>query len=127
MPITGDKPEIMEKDLFKNLDVVLERLASNKAAKKCVFFKDVCKSAAHIEDVYKIKELRQRLIIDGYIKTGGFGDGDPPDVTVKGIAFLSKGGYAIEEKEKNWRKLKRVIVVVGVLLTAVSAAWTIFR
>jgi hypothetical protein len=57
------------------------------------------KGILKINNRAEVELLKKRLLEDGYIRMGDFGNGEPPEITKLGRNFMELGGY--EEEEKN--------------------------
>ena len=131
----------MDVSFSEKLDAILKRLPDNKVINNKESFVSICKGVANTTDKYEVDELRKTLIGDGYIKATDFGDGDPPNITHLGKAFMRLGGYTGAEKQRvvteeikrrTVRSLKQsgwsiIISTLALLVATASFVVTLFR
>ena len=59
-------------------------------------FSFICKVVTEVTDDWEVEFLKQRLLSDGYMTMGDFGNVEPPNITQEGIKFIQQGGYVKE-------------------------------
>ena len=77
------------------------KVLTNQPVSTNITFTWLCKTVAEVTEEWEIEFIKQRLLTDGYIKMGDFGDGEPPVLTPTGIKFIQSGGYTREAKERE--------------------------
>ncbi|MCF8258605.1 MAG: hypothetical protein K9J06_13695 [Flavobacteriales bacterium] len=70
----------------------LLKLSNDPTYHKLTFALVVSRLAPDTES-WELDFLRNRLLEDGYLKFSEFGDGEPMELTPKGIAFRQTSGY----------------------------------
>jgi hypothetical protein len=72
-----------------------------KPLDKKITFSFICNTVAETTDDWEISFLKNRLLSDGYMIMGDYGDGEPPVLTPDGIKFIQDGAYLEERLERD--------------------------
>lgn len=71
-------------------------------------FSFICKVVTEVADDWEVEFLKQRLLSDGYMTMGDFGNVEPPNITQEGIKFIQQGGYVKEMQNQEIEQKIRV-------------------
>lgn len=72
-----------------------------KPLDKKLTFSFICNTVAETTDEWEVAFLKNRLLSDGYMKMGDYGDGELPVLTPEGIKFIQGGAYLEERSERE--------------------------
>ena len=103
-------------------------------------FAFICKTVADVKDDWEIEYLKNRLLDDGFIVYGKYGDGEPPSITTPGIKFMQAGGYRQHDKDLNLQReiqeqtlksLKRskhalIISIISIIVPTLISLYTLW-
>ena len=81
--------------LYVLLDTHQKRLNKQQIDSR-LNFSFICKVVTEVTDDWEVEFLKQRLLSDGYMTMGDFGNVEPPNITQEGIKFIQQGGYVKE-------------------------------
>lgn len=96
--------EKLDKILYVLLDTHGKRLAKQQFDRRLTF-KFIANNVAEVKDDWEVELLRQRLLGDGFMVMGKFGNGEPPEMTPTGIAHIQSGGYKANVGEREIDKV----------------------
>lgn len=84
------------------------KVLTNQPVSKKITFDWLCRTVAEVTEDWEVEYIKQRLLTDGYIKMGDFGDEEPPILTPAGIKYIQAGGYVQEAKDRDLDKITKL-------------------